>query len=165
MPVSIPPLKSVGRNGKPSQMILNPITLGFRGSIAELEKPFLDQYVKNSLRQVRIAVFLGIFFYAGFGLLDYVIVPELKHHYWLVRYGIVGPAGLALIALTYTRYFGRIMQPAIASAVLVGAAGIIYMTVSGPPLVSRTYYSGLMLILFLCYAYLRARFRWASVTG
>jgi signal transduction histidine kinase/ActR/RegA family two-component response regulator len=165
MPVSIPPLKSVGRNGKPSQMSLNPITLVFKGAIADLEKPFLDQYVKSSLRQVRMAVFLGIFFYAGFGLLDYVIVPELKHQYWLVRYGIVGPTGLALVALTYSRYFDRIMQPAIAIAVLVGAAGIIYMTINGPPLVSRTYYSGLMLTLLLYYAYLRARFIWASITG
>ncbi|MGD9187160.1 MAG: ATP-binding protein [Desulfobacteraceae bacterium] len=157
--------KSANINGRFSRMTLNPITLAFKGDAAELEEPFLSLYVKNSLRQVRFAVLLGVIFYASFGLLDYVVAPELKNQYWLVRYGIVGPTGLALVVLTYTGLFKRIMQPAIAIAVLVGAAGIIYMTVIGPPLVSRTYYSGLMLTLMLYYAFLRARFIWASATG
>jgi signal transduction histidine kinase/CheY-like chemotaxis protein len=165
MPVIFASSKSKDGGGKLSHMTLSPITLAFKGSAAELEAPFLVHYVQNSLNQVRFAVLLGVIFYAMFGLLDYVMVPELKHKYWLVRYGIVGPTGLGLVALTYTKAFKRFMQPAIALAVLVGAAGIIYMTVTGPPLVNRTYYSGLMLTLMLYYAFLRARFIWASATG
>jgi signal transduction histidine kinase/ActR/RegA family two-component response regulator len=157
--------KSGDKSGRFSRMTLNRVTLAFKGDAAQLEEPFLRQFTHNSLRQVRFAALFGIIFYASFGLLDYVIAPELKTHYWIVRYGIVSPTGLVLVLLTYTALFKRIMQPAIAIAVLVGAAGIIYMTVIGPPLVSRTYYSGLMLTLVLYYAFLRARFIWASATG
>jgi signal transduction histidine kinase/ActR/RegA family two-component response regulator len=158
-------VKSVDKSGSFRPMTLNPITLAFKGDAAQLEEPFLRNFVENSLRQVRCAVLLGIILYASFGLLDYVIAPGLKYQYWIVRYGIVGPAGLVLVLLTYTGLFKRIMQPAIAVAVLIGALGIIYMTVIGPPQVSRTYYSGLMLTLMLNYAFLRARFIWASTTG
>ena len=64
MPHIIAASKTAGNNDKLSRMTLNPITLSFKGAAADLEEPFLDHYTRNSLRQVRFAVLLGIIFYA-----------------------------------------------------------------------------------------------------
>ncbi len=163
MPSIIAPSRSVGNDAK--RMALNLVTLAFTGTCADFEKPFLEHYAQISLRQIRFALFLGIFFYAIFGLLDYVVVPELKYWFWLVRYCVVCPIALLVILLSFTPRFPSIMQPAIALVVLIGGGGIIYMTIIGPPLVYRTYYAGLMLVLMLNYTFLRARFLWSSLAG
>jgi hypothetical protein len=46
---------------------VNWLTLSFPKN---LEKAFQDSYFQNSLRQVRIALLLGLFFYSVFGILD-----------------------------------------------------------------------------------------------
>ena len=55
---------------------INWITLSFSG---DLENIFLEKYFQDSLRQVRFAAVLGIFFYGIFGILDASLVPEAKH--------------------------------------------------------------------------------------
>jgi signal transduction histidine kinase/ActR/RegA family two-component response regulator len=165
MPSIIASSQISGDDGRSAPITLHPVTLAFTGACAELERPFLDQYAENSLHQMRFALGLGIALYAMFGVLDYIIVPEQMVRFWLVRYAIVCPSLVAVVALSFAPWFKKIMQAALFALVLIGGGGIIYMTMVGPPSISRTYYSGLMLVLMLSYTFVRARFMWASLSG
>ena len=165
MPSIIASSNPIGNNGRSSPINLNPVTLAFTGEHSHLEKPFLDQYAENSLHQMRFALGLGIALYAMFGVLDYIIVPELMVRFWLVRYALVCPSLAVVIGLSFFPWFKRIMQGALCVLILIGGGGIIYMTTVGPPSISRTYYSGLMLVLMLSYTFVRTRFLWASLAG
>ena len=55
------------------------VTLSFE---KDVEKAFLEDYYRKSLRHVRIAILLAIAFYATFGILDALLVPEQKRWLW-----------------------------------------------------------------------------------
>jgi two-component system cell cycle sensor histidine kinase/response regulator CckA len=141
---------------------INYLTLSFP---RELEKAFQDYYFNVSLRQVRIASALGVFFYAIFGILDAWLVPEVKHALWFIRYAIVCPIIFLVFLFSFTRYFRKYMQVAIASAVLAGGLGIIKMIQIAPYPASHSYYAGLILVFFYGYTFYKLRFVWATLTG
>ena len=141
---------------------INWITLSFP---KDLEKIFLDQYFHDSLRQVRIASALGIFFYSIFGILDAFLVPEAKQQLWYIRYVVVCPFLFATYLFSFSRHFKKYMQLSIASTVLAGGLGIIAMIVVAPYPASSSYYAGLILVFIYGYAFFRLRFIWASLTG
>jgi PAS domain S-box-containing protein len=147
----------------PSENIqINYLTLSFPG---ELERSFRDYYFYASLRQVRIASALGVFFYAIFGILDAWLVPEVKHALWYIRYAIVCPTVFLVFLLSFTRHFKKYMQPAIVLAVLAGGLGIIKMILIAPYPASHSYYAGLILVFFYGYTFYKLRFVWATLTG
>ena len=165
MPSIIASSQPIGDNVQSRPITLNPVTLAFSGDCAQLEKPFLDQYAENSLHQMRFALGLGIALYAMFGVLDFIMVPDWMVHFWLVRYAVVCPSLITVIALSFLPWFKNVMQAALFALVIIGGGGIIYMTMVGPASIDRTYYSGLMLVLMLSYTFVRARFLWASLAG
>lgn len=147
----------------PSENIqINYLTLSFPG---EVERAFRDSYFFASLRQVRIASALGVFFYAIFGILDAWLVPEVKLALWFIRYAIVCPIVFLVFLFSFTRYFRKYMQLAIASAVLAGGLGIIKMILIAPYPASHSYYAGLILVFFYGYTFYKLRFVWATLTG
>ena len=141
---------------------INWITLSFPRN---LEKIFLEHYFQDSLKQVRIATALGIFFYGIFGILDVFLVPTAKHQLWFIRYVIVCPFLCAIYFFSYSSHFKRFMQLSVASAVLLGGFGIIAMIVVAPYPASYSYYAGLILVFIYGYCFYRLRFIWASLTG
>ncbi len=141
---------------------INYLTLSFP---RELEKTFQNYYFSVSLRQVRIASALGVFFYAIFGILDAWLVPEVKYALWHIRYAIVCPIVFIVFIFSFSRYFRKYMQLAIASAVLAGGLGIIKMILIAPYPASHSYYAGLILVFFYGYAFYKLRFVWATLTG
>jgi signal transduction histidine kinase/ActR/RegA family two-component response regulator len=146
-------------------MKLNSVTLAFSGPWAKLEKPFLELYAKTSLVQLRLALGFATLLYGIFAILDYKLAPELLYRFWFIRFAIVCPCILTTIILSFTSGFKKIMQPALATLVLISGGGIIYMAMVGPPAVARTYFAGLMLVLIISCSVLRARFVWASTAG
>ena len=141
---------------------INWITLSFP---KVLEKTFLEQYFHDSLRQIRIASILGIFFYGIFGILDAWLVPDAKHQLWLIRYAVVCPILSVTFVLSYSRHFKKYAQLSIASSVLSGGFGIIAMIVVAPYPANYSYYAGLILVFIYGYTFFRLRFIWASLTG
>ncbi len=141
---------------------INWITLSFP---KDLENKFLEKYFHDSLRQVRIAAGLGIFFYGIFGILDASLVPDAKHQLWFIRYAIVCPFLSLIFIFSFSRHFKRYMQISIASAVLAGGFGIISMIAVAPYPASYSYYAGLILVFIYGYAFFKLRFIWASLTG
>jgi signal transduction histidine kinase len=137
------------------------LTLSFRGY---LEKDFLESYIQNSLRQVRIALLLGLCLYCIFGILDAWLVPEAKHKLWIVRYAIILPFVTSIFLFSFSQHFKRFMQIAIASSVLIAGLGIIAMILIAPYPASYSYYAGLLLVFIYGYTFVKLRFIWASVT-
>ncbi len=165
MPSIIAPTHTMDNASQSASMTLNPISLSFVNDCAKLERPFFDQYVRDSLKQVRFALGMSFVLYAMFGVLDYIIAPELTRQFWFVRYVVVCPSLAIVIGLSFTHRFDKIMQICLSLLILIGGGGIIYMAMVGTPSINRTYYSGLMLVLMIGYTFVRARFLWASIAG
>ncbi len=159
------PSESADNSCQSLRMALKPASLVFKDGCKELEEHFIEQYTQSSLKQLRFALGVCIVLYAVFGILDYIIVPELIPRFWLIRYALVCPSILVVILLSYSSIFKQIMQPALAVLMFIAGGGIIYMTISGPPAIIQSYHAGLILVLMLGYSVVRARFIWAAFSG
>jgi len=143
-------------------MKINPITLSFSG---DLEKTFLDDYFTKSLRHVRMACLIAIFFYGAFGILDSLLVPEMKHQLWFIRYVLFIPFTFVVFLFSFSRHFKKYMQLSIAFVVMVAGLGIINMIRIMPFAEMHTYYVGLILVFIFGYTFFKLRFIWATLTG
>jgi two-component system cell cycle sensor histidine kinase/response regulator CckA len=141
---------------------INWVTLSFSG---DLEKRFLESYFQDSLKQVRIALLMGLFLCSIFGFLDAWLVPEAKLKLWFIRYAIFAPYGLGILLFSFTRHFKKYMQLSMALSVLITGMGIIAMILIAPYPASHSYYAGLLLVFIYGYNFARLRFLWASITG
>ena len=141
---------------------VNWLTLSFPKN---LEKAFQDSYFQNSLRQVRIALLLGLFLYSVFGILDAWLVPEAKHKLWLIRYAIFAPYVIAVYLLSFSPHFKKYMQMSIAFGILIAGLGITVMILIAPYPASHSYYAGLLLVFIYGYTFAKLRFVWASFAG
>lgn len=141
---------------------VNLLTLSFPGNF---EEAFLDDYFQKSLRHVRIALLLGIFFYGIFGILDAWLVPEVKQKLWIIRYAIFCPFLFIVLLFSFSAHFKKYMQLSIAAAVLVAGLGIVAMIVIAPYPGNYSYYAGLILVFLFGYTFFKLRFIWATLTG
>ncbi len=146
-------------------MDIHPLTLAFRGQCAGLEESFIQDLVQNALHQIRVTLFLGLIFYALFGILDAIVAPELRVKLWYVRYGIVCPVIAIAFVFSFHPFWIRRLQAVLMTAAMIAGLGIVYMTFIGNALVTSTYYAGLMLILMFIYSFVWARFVWATLCG
>lgn len=145
-----------------SDLSLNLLTLSFR---EELEREFMKDYRKKSLGHVRAALLIAIFFYSVFGILDGLLVPAYKESLWFIRYAVFTPYVLGVFLFSFTRFFLPIMQPMLASVILLAGLGIVAMIVIAPFPVSYSYYAGLILVFIYGYTFFKLRFIWASAAG
>ena len=145
-------------------MQVHPITLTFRGAHAGLEAPFREYYFENGLRQVRIAMVLATFLLAAYALVDALFVPERKHLFWALRWGVECPVALSVLAFTYSRHAARCMQPVLSAATMIAGMTFIAMYLLAPAPKAHIYLQGLVQILFAIYTLMRFRFVWAAAT-
>ena len=117
-------------NRRPS-VLFNRITLRFKDR--DIEQQFATEVRQRSLNMMRLFVFSGTLLYAMFGVLDGFITPGEPSALPMIRFGIVCPALLVILALTYTRYFARYSQLILALAMIAPGGGIVAMTALAPP--------------------------------
>lgn len=145
-----------------AQMKMNSLTLLFSG---EVEKEFIKDYFQKSLVQVRLALVTAIFFYAAYGILDAVMIPEFKTKIWFIRYAIVCPSLLCILCYTFFSQFRKFMQASISLAILIVGFGIIAMPIVVPNAYFERIYVSLMLVLMTAYTFTKLRFVYATITG
>ncbi len=145
----------------PDKIKLNLFPLSFSGGF---EDAFQKYYFHDALRHIRIALAVGLFFYAIFGLLDAWLVPNAKQKLWFIRYAVILPYVSAIFLFSFSRHFKKFGQLATASSLLVAGLGIIAMIVIAPYPASYSYYAGLLLVFIYGYSFLKLRFAWASTT-
>ncbi|MFZ1982770.1 MAG: response regulator [Desulfatitalea sp.] len=155
---SIMPASSEGLH----QMELHPISLTFQG---ELEKTFRENHFVDSLRTVRLSLLAGIFLYGIFGILDAILVPEMKSALWSIRFAVVCPFLTGMILFSYLPVFKKYSQLVMATTMIVSGLGIIWMIAILPAPVNQTYYAGLILVFIWGYTFTRIRFVWATSAG
>jgi PAS domain S-box-containing protein len=141
---------------------LNLLTLSFP---KEFEAYFKAEYFKKSLRHVRIALLLSIFFFGIFGFLDAWIVPEAKYQLWFIRYAVYCPFALVVLLFSYHKFFKKFMQLCIVSVVGLAGFGIIGMIVIAPQSGNNSYYAGLILVFIFGYTFFKLDFIYASAAG
>ncbi len=139
---------------------LGRVTLRFLDDPA-MECAYRDDYHYRTVRQVRIALILGIVLTAAFGLLDGWVTPAARHELWFIRYAIISPFFLALLVLSFTRAALHLLQPGVALGMLLCGVGIIAMNVIAPEPGNHLYYAGLLL-LFMYPPFIRMRFSLAA---
>jgi hypothetical protein len=131
---------------------IHPLTLRFDG---ELEDEFAEHYFRMTLTQVRAALVLGVVLYTLFGILDTMVAPEQRRTLWLIRYAVVSPAMLAILAFTYTPAFRQYRETALSAAVVIAALGIVAMLAVIPPPGNYLYYAGLVLVIVYAFTLVR----------
>ncbi|MCX8044991.1 MAG: ATP-binding protein [Desulfobacterota bacterium] len=143
-------------------MKMNLATLAFA---SELEREFTEVYFRTSLPQVRISLLLAAIFFALFGVLDAALAGDIKQDLWLIRYGFICPGIILLLLFSFTPFFKKYMQPALAAGMVWAGIGIVYMILIAPPPANYSYYAGLILVFMYGYTFIKLRFIWASLAG
>ncbi len=131
---------------------------------ASSERVFLDDYIRNSLVVIRAGYFLGILLFAAFGILDIWMVPETLNIAWFIRFAVVIPILLLTILISFTDFFRRYNQVILITSSAITGLGIVVMIACAKPteLGYNFYYSGLILVIFMIYTFIRLRF-WNSI--
>jgi len=145
-------------------MHCNRLTLKFTGDDKDLESEFLETHFRNSLTLTRFSFLVGLIFYAAFGVLDAVLLPQMKGSTWLIRYAAVCPIIFLMFLFSYHAQYKKFWQASLVLVISVAGLGIIFMIAIAPQSVSFSYYAGLILVIIFCYAFFRTRFIWASIT-
>ncbi len=131
----------------------------------ELENHFLVHYYNTSLNKVRLSLFIAIIFYALFGIIDAAFIPDFENKYVFIRYLLVIPTLIAVLAFSFTRLYKKKIQFVSACLVVASNVGVVVMTVLAPTSFSNFYFQGILLILITNYGFLRQRFIWATAAG
>ncbi|WP_300674184.1 response regulator [Desulfoluna sp.] len=146
-------------------MNLNPITLTFSGSDAELEEAYLQRDHDKYIWQVRIVLVLAAIFYILFGFLDVQQVPELLATFLMIRFAFFLPVVILVLCFSFTRVFVRVLQPLLVLVIMTGGGGIIMMLSLAPRPAGYAYFAGLLLVFIFGYSFGRIKFLWASLCG
>ena len=135
---------------------LDRVWLRFRDS--NVETTFLRDTLRQSINFIRAYLIAGTCLYMLFGILDSVVGGAALKSMFLIRYGIVVPTLLSILALTFFPVFFRIAQPSLALAMISSGEGVVAMTaIMGPPFNSQ-YYAGIILCAIYCGSLIRLKF-------
>ena len=127
-----------------------------------IERRFVVEHLTRALPTIRIFLFGASLFYATFGILDLLVIPEALVIAWTIRYAVVAPLLIGIIALTYSPAFARISQMVLAAGTLIGGIGIIVMIAFARWPGNSLYYVGLVLVMIYCSSLVRLRFLYAT---
>ncbi|HEX9704827.1 MAG TPA: serine/threonine-protein kinase [Gemmatimonadales bacterium] len=147
----------------PAAARMDAITLRFASRV--LERAFKEEYERESIRTIRIALAMGVSLVVAFGILDVIMQGPVRRELWLIRYGLLTPTVALVLALTFTRWALRYIEWILAVMVLVIGAGITAMILIAPPPGRYFYYAGLILVVMYDLTCLRLRFAVASVVA
>jgi len=126
-------------------------TLSF--SDRSLEKAFQQDYFEKTLLQVRLTLLFGTFLYSMFGILDCVVIPEIKQYAWFIRFALISPLLLFTYLLTHTRFYRKWMRVCLFIAGLASGAGIVVMIILAPFPGNHLYYSGVLLCVLFYFVF------------
>jgi diguanylate cyclase (GGDEF)-like protein len=103
-------------------------------------------------------LFLGAALYGGFGFLDSSIIPDVAVTAWLIRYVVVCPVILGVVAVSYHKPSQHAVPGLTGLAGLLAGLGIIAMISLAAPPGSYMYYAGLLMVCSALYTFLHLRF-------
>jgi PAS domain S-box-containing protein len=145
-----------------SAMQFNRLSLAFCGRHGTLESLFQSYYFNHTLIQMRIGMAAAFFFFAIFGIMDALVMPERYIAFWIIRWAVVCPSILIALLISFSAYAERFLQLAGSAVTLIAGLGIIAMTHLAASGHSYSYVGGLVQIIFFIFTFSRLRFVWAA---
>ena len=133
----------------------------------ESERVFRADYAERWRSTNRMAFAIGLATFAAFGLVDLLATTHSLGEVWFLRFALGVPPAVAILVMSYTSAFPRLMQPASAAVVFVFGALIIGMEIVIDPdeIGYHLYFFGLAPVTAFGYAAPRMRFWYATATG
>ena len=135
---------------------IHPVTLRFGDR--DLERAFRADWDQRTLRPIRVATILGVAMYAAFALVDVAVVPDHVPVTWAIRFALIIPLALLVLAASFTQAFRRHMQLAAAVTGTVGGLGIVAITLVTGELGQQYYAAGILLVTAYLGVFTRLRF-------
>jgi signal transduction histidine kinase len=133
----------------------HPFTLQFHSE--QLEQQFLESMFPGDRQFARVGMFLAIFMYTSFAILDLWIIPDLANVTWAIRSAVIVLISIAL-SFSCTPYFRKANQYIMVAVALIGGGGIIGMLYYIPEAQGYLYYPALMISFVFFYTVLGLRF-------
>jgi PAS domain S-box-containing protein len=131
----------------------------------DLERTYQDETFHNSLKQLRINIIVVSVIYALFGIVDAVVTPYVRNVAWFIRYAVVIPIAIAVLAFTFSPHFRKYQQLLVSFLVLVGGAGIVVLIDLTHSQAPYLHFAGLLLVFMTTYTAFRLRFLYATAVG
>jgi signal transduction histidine kinase/CheY-like chemotaxis protein len=146
-------------------MDINGLSLSFHDR--EKEFQFLDSYFWLNLSHLRLCLVLSVFFFSAYAYTDLLLARQSLQFLLVIRFGIVVPAFLIVLVLTYVRtdVYKRFWQTFSAFFVLLSGLSYIIITALGSPPYGYSMYVGVIFCLIFGYTFIRLRFIWATLSG
>ena len=124
----------------------------------ETERRFAHRALRESMVFIRTYLIAGIALYMLFGVLDSQLGGQAVTSLFVIRYAIVCPILLAIFGLTFTPYFEKFSQVALAFAMATAGLGVVAMTAVMPAPFNSNYYAGLIMVVVYCDSLIRVDF-------
>ena len=103
-----------------------------------LEEQFeTQQWQLEDRRFVRTAIVVSTLCFLSYALHDYLVIPEVVHTAWAIRFGVFAPLALAAIGLVFSPLSERFHQ---AISVLFGTAATVAVIAIGAVSPAESYY-------------------------
>ncbi len=131
---------------------------------APLEEAFLSYYHEKTVLFIRIAGLFGVLLYLANITTDFNSFPGLEGVSLAIRIGYSLFASMAVV-ITFFPALRSILQFYLFLVMVTGSAGIAAFTFLGSGIYASLYHSGIMLVLVFTFAFVRLRFRPASLAG
>ena len=146
-------------------MDLSGWNLSFRD--ADKESLFLDSYFWLNLSHLRLCLTLSVIFFTVYAYTDFLLARDSLRILLTIRFGIVVPAFLLVLILTYVRtdVYKRFWQGFNGFFVLLSGLSYIIITALGRSPYGHSMYVGVIFCLFFGYTFIRFRFVWATLSG
>ncbi|MDX8337557.1 ATP-binding protein [Draconibacterium sp. IB214405] len=136
--------------------------LNLNFSEAKLEDRFRTSYYKRSIGTSRLALFTTAILFAFFALFDKFAVSGYVSEFMVVRFYIVIPWLLLMVALSYLPNYQKYWEVLMFLSMQVTGSGMIYMLRRDPV---SYYEGGLYTIIAGGYLFIKLRFIKASIGG
>ncbi len=131
----------------------------------ELERIYQDETFHNTLKQLRINIIVVGVIYALFGIVDFLVTPNVRVEAWIIRYAVVLPVTCAVVAFSFSPLFRKYQQHAVAFLALVGGAGIVVLIDLTHVQAPYLHFAGLLLVFMTAYTAFKLGFLAATMVG
>lgn len=132
----------------------------------ELEELFNDDYHARSLAIIRYGLGIGLILCSAPVILDLLLTTSAGSGLWIfIRLATVCAVFISSFVMTFSRFFKKIMQPAL--CLLVIAACLVIMSIPAAPdkkPAACYYFTGLLTVMIWAYTLLRIKFIYATAT-
>jgi len=113
----------------------------------EVEKNFSAWSFASSIWFTRLYLLGAVILYATFGLLDTLVSGPMLGTLWLIRYAVVLPGVVFILAFTFHPSFERYMQLSLLATGWLCGIGVIAMAAVLPVPDASRYYAGLIMVV------------------